>query len=327
MNATTSLAQCECVDGFHGTHCNNPPDVCKGFCENDGSCFVAPGENGLMEPKCTCVNGYWGHHCNNNFCDNYDCNNKGPCNIKTEMTASGTEIYNPHCKCGDGFHGKHCDAFDDGVCQDFLCDNGGVCESKLIHNKDDSSFFKAECACAEGYHGKHCKSMTAVCDLACEHGSQCLVDKRKNEPYCDCQGLDWDGDLCSTPIVACGPSIYCHNGGTCESPTDSNANPDDGYWCDCETASFLERKWGGPHCVDMIEEDSSGHSDGAIAGITIASIAGAAIVTFLLAKYVRYLRSKSLPDDLIMKSYEDRKIRDHNTSIHIEVLSDDKEMI
>lgn len=116
---------------------------------------------------------------------------------------------------------------------DAHCLNGGSC---LPDNEDKLG--KKRCFCQEGYSGPRC---SRFCPLDCQNGGYCtLIPKggalgleEQTPTYdpadymCKCFGY-FKGTLCEIPVVKCGGSGECQNGGTCID-TDAGARE-----CRCE---------------------------------------------------------------------------------------------
>ncbi len=128
--------KCECVAGFFGPLCENPPhNKCSNYCANNGECSLSDD----YTPKCSCSERFSGDQCQFDKCKNKECPAScfmdsscdckcGPeCDYNYCNYNNGT-CYNNNgklgCQCRAGYSNPIC-LIDD--CRGY-CFNGGICQ-------------------------------------------------------------------------------------------------------------------------------------------------------------------------------------------------------
>ncbi|XP_045121720.1 uncharacterized protein LOC123510534 isoform X2 [Portunus trituberculatus] len=263
--------ECQCCDGYIGSHCEEMDACSGGPCLNAGICVdIQEGHDGDTF-QCLCPYGFRGRFCEErtNLCESGPCRNGATC---TGNHSSYT------CHCSSGWTGTQCTersmpAVDSsgkaigcaagpcehGVCvettaQNFRCfcqpGFGGVrCEFE--YNECDSNpcvnggtcvdnIGAYECLCGRGYTGKRCEIKFDLCsDNPCPANLVC-VDKG-NSYSCECL-RGFTEDNCGPHPQLCTPNP-CDNGGTCWNLPDANV-----FYCACR-AGFT-----GTTCQGILQE-------------------------------------------------------------------------
>lgn len=206
---------CNCLDGYHGQHCQYKIDACYGNpCRNAATCKVL--EEGRF--SCHCPAGYTGDRCETNV---DDCNNN-----KCENNATCVDLVQAYeCRCTPGFMGEYCETKIPFCTKEYNpCRNGARCVDHFTHYT---------CECVVGYSGENCTINIDDCqNNMCQNEATCVDGV--NDYTCKCSG-DFTGKFCeNAPMVA---MLYpqtspcqqhdCKNG-ICFQPMGSND-----YICKC----------------------------------------------------------------------------------------------
>uniref|UniRef100_A0A803STV9 Slit guidance ligand 3 n=1 Tax=Anolis carolinensis TaxID=28377 RepID=A0A803STV9_ANOCA len=102
---TSGMAQCECLPGYSGKHCETAGDCVGMKCHHGGFCIDIPG----VGAACRCLPGFSGIFCENPLpmvllqtspCDYYECQNGAQCIVVQQE---------PVCRCLAGFAGQKCE--------------------------------------------------------------------------------------------------------------------------------------------------------------------------------------------------------------------------
>ncbi|XP_042229007.1 delta and Notch-like epidermal growth factor-related receptor isoform X2 [Homarus americanus] len=227
--------QCQCCEGYMGTHCEEMNACVADPCLNAGLCVdIQEGHDGDTF-QCLCPYGYRGRYCEEetNLCDSGPCNNGATCTgTHTSYTCHCTQGWTgpqcsqrtnivhycdkdscPHgvcletkegfrCFCQPGFGGEHCE-FEYNECESNPCVNGGICIDQVGNYL---------CKCGRGYTGLHCQVKYDLCSPDPCPANRVCVDKGNNYS-CEClTGLSEDN--CGPHRQLCSPNP-CDNGGTC----------------------------------------------------------------------------------------------------------------
>jgi hypothetical protein len=265
--------------------CATDPLPCvHGFCQDSPTgrvCACPPLTNGF---------GFSGMLCDSLVCLN-SCSGvvKGSCVVTSNSLP-------PSCVCSSQWGGVDCSV---AICSP-SCENGGSCVNNVCNCSADFQGVSCEsplvagtcpdtcgagnctgsplfaCDCLDGYSGLSCQLLSCPNDC---NGNGVCVDG--SPPFCSCSA-QFSGVDCSD--ASCLDSV-CLNNGTCYSS---------GGFTSCACSNY----WTGSACQVAVEtvltgnDSSSPLSNGAIAGIVIASLICGVVIAFVVTLFWRRQRTQ-----------------------------------
>ncbi|CAF3618197.1 unnamed protein product [Adineta steineri] len=216
---STNFERCDCLAGWTGFLCDNPPDntgvvipvapvggACpSNHCLNGATCVTTQG-GGF---RCFCVAGFTGVLCDISTgaaVIGTGCSTTNPCSNAGVCVPTGTSY---QCQCAGGFSGTNCQSNSAlalrNLCQPNPCRNGGSCYL------NQTNF---ACACPTGFGG-------TCCELTLAATNPCFNNPCLNSGTCQIAGINTYRCICPTGLVGtrceqrmCDPNP-CLYGGVC----------------------------------------------------------------------------------------------------------------
>ena len=122
------------------------------------------------------------------------------------------------------------DCLNDGKCEispRFNFNNGNQQQLEQ-HEEDEFEFFGEYCSCLDGFYGNRCELVTPSCDLECQNGGTCWLQKSWNDDVVHYNNNEGEDPSLLTPVCRCSNDYYgefcelkydcilqCQNGGVC----------------------------------------------------------------------------------------------------------------
>ncbi|KAL5279760.1 hypothetical protein ACFFRR_004013 [Megaselia abdita] len=282
--------ECQCCNGFAGSHCEEIDACNPSPCTNNGICVdLSQGHEGNAY-QCLCPYGYTGKNCQYEAdpCNPNDCQNGGSC------TGTSTQF---RCDCAPGYTGQFCQQNSNecesspcihGICVDQehgfrcfcqpgfageLCDyEYNECESNPCLNDGEciDQIGGYECKCSKGYIGNRCQMKVDFCaNKPCPEGHRCI--DHGNDFSCECPGGRNGPDCNQVPRTQQCNVNPCANSGTCWTSGDS-------FYCACRpgyTGKMCEDEFIVETVVSssefMVDDTSTNFNDKAFGSVVMKS--------------------------------------------------------